>query len=360
MNIIIRIGFVLLALCSATTANAELLVAGNIVGRHIFGLATDVNNDPLMVAGKPLIYHSINFENTLIREYSSFAIDGFGDTLGGLYVTRYDTDSKRFVDTDSFALAGVEGLNRPRGGITTTWGTVLFAESQQIDSADPEKFINDFKPFYKGKSEMVNPYNYGWVAEAIILDDTGKAKVIKNFSVGRVFASRLFMMPDGKALYLFDKDNAGILYLYVASDPNSLTDGTLYGVSLENGKVVYDELGKISALRMKFKLKQVSSFDKLYDRKPLADGKCQAGFTLANGVYGNECLKLNKRNAKYAGIFEPARMLAMKRNGRPLTVFSNVVFSKDKSQVTLTSKDGTSASHHLGHVEDMSSTFVIN
>lgn len=359
MKIIIRSIFVLLALFSMFTANAELLVAGKVVGRHILGLANDVNGDPLMVDEKPIINDTFMFNKTLIRQENLFAISGFGNSLGSLYVTRYDTDLKRYVDTSAVELASVNGLNRPRGGIATAWTTVLFAESQQIDSTEPKKFVDEFRPFYKGKAELVNPYNYGWVAEAVILDDAGDAKVIKNYSVGRVFASQLFMMPDGKSLYLFDKDNAGLLYLYVASEANSLADGVLYGVSIENGKPVYDELGHSSALRMKFRMKQVKNFKKLFDKKPLADGKCPRGFELTEGVFGKECIKLNKRNRKYFGLFEPARMLAIKRKGRQLSRFSDITFNKDNTGITLIGKDGNSVSYSLGKNKGMGSTFII-
>ena len=80
---------------------------------------------------------------------------------------------------------------------------------------------------------------------------------------------------------------------------------------------------------------------------------------MASSVYGNECLKLINKNARYAGLFEPARMLAVQRNGQPLTLFSKVEFSKDNDRVILTGKDGTSASYSIGNSEDMSSRFII-
>jgi hypothetical protein len=352
-----------LALCAALTANAQEidkqhLVSGSVVGRHIFGLATDVNGDPLLLSEKPLIFAATTFEQTLSVDDKAFVISGFGDTLGGLYLSRYNAQSKQYLDTVSFQLDGVDGLSRPRGGQATAWNTVLFAEAQLIDAAKAQGFIDGFKAFYKGKAEMVKPYHYGWVAEAVVLDKQGKAKLIKNYAVGRVFASQLMMMPDGKTLYLFDRENAGILYLFVAEKANSLTKGTLYGISLDNGKPVYDLLGHQSALKLKFKLKKIG-FNKLFASAAKEGDGCPAKFVHINTLYGEECLKVKKRNRKYAGLFEPVRTLAIRRQGRPLSKFTKVEYEQDNNQLVLTREGGVSQTYGLGQGVDIDSKYII-
>jgi hypothetical protein len=363
MKTAIKYSFLILALSCGITfhaqeVDAQELVSGSVIGRHIFGLATDVNGDPLLVGEKPLIFNASDFEQSLTIDDKTFVISGFGDTLGGLYLTRYDATSKQYLDTTSFELAGIDGLSGPRGGQATTWNTVLFGEAKLVDAAKPQGFIDGFKAFYKGKSEMVKPYHYGWVAEAVVLDKQGKAKLIKNYAVGRVFASQLMVMPDGKTLYLFDRDNAGILYLYVAEEPNSLTKGTLYGISLQGGKLVYDVLGHQSALKIKFKLKKIG-FSKVFNVAAKNDDGCPAKFVHVNTIYGEECLKLKKRNRKYAGLFEPVRMLAIKRKGSPLTKFASVEFGQHKNQVVLTMEGGSSRTYELGKGVDIDSKYII-
>jgi hypothetical protein len=358
MNTVIKYCFFLLALSCAVTVDAQELVSGSVIGRHIFGLATDVNGDPLLVGEKPLIFASSNFDQTLSLVDKTFVISGFGATLGGLYLTRYNAKSKSYADTVSFELAKVDGLSRPRGGEATAWNSVLFGEAQLVDGANPQDFIDAFKAFYKGKAEMVEPYNYGWIAEAVILDEQGSAKIIKNYAVGRVFASQLFMMPDNKTLYLFDKENAGILYLYIAEVANSLTKGALYGISLEDGKVAYDLLGYSSALKIKFKLKKIA-FKKLFETAPVDGGGCPAKFAHVNTLYGEECLKVKKRNSKYAGLFDPVRMLAIQRKGRPLTKFAKVEFRQNKNEVVLTKEGGLSVTYGLGQSADLDSQYII-
>ena len=349
----------LFALINTTSIIADELVTGSVVGRNIFGLANDVNGDPLMTAERPLIFETDAFNKKIASiDGKSFFVSGFGDILGGLYLSIFDDETKHYLDTSSFDLSSVGGLGRPRGGVTTSWGSVLFSEAALVDGADAAPFIDVFKSYYKGKADMVKPYNYGWVAEAILLDNKGAAKLIKNYSIGRLFASRLYMMPDGKSLYLFDAENTGQLYFYVAKVAESLTDGTLYGVSFVNEKAEYDSLGSTSALKMKFKLKKIS-FDKLFDTSELKEGSCASGFNHVVTIYGEECLKQKKKNRKYTGLFEPVRTLAISRQTHPQVKLTDVKYNQDNNQLELTSADGASMKFSLGHNGKLGSRYVI-
>lgn len=349
----------LLVLVNTSSIIAEELVTGSVVGRNIFGLANDVNGAPLMIAEMPLIFETEAFNKKISAvDGKSFFVSGFGDDIGGLYLSIFDDDKKHYLDTSAFNLSSVEGLIRPRGGVTTSWGSVLFSEAGLVDGAEPASFIDVFKAYYKGKADLVKPYNYGWVAEAILLDNKGTAKLIKNYSIGRLFASQLYMMPDGKSLYLFDAENTGQLYFYVAKVPESLTDGTLYGVSLVNGKAIYDSLGSTSALKMKFKLKKIN-FDKLFDKSPLKDGSCASGFNHIVTIYGEECLKQKTKNKRYTGLFEPVRTLAIKRNTHPQVKLMSVKYNQDNNQLELSSADNSSMKFSLGHNDKLGSRYVI-
>ena len=343
MKKIFRVSFAFFLVANILTVEANELRSGGVIGRHIFGLATDVKNDPLLINEVPLIYEAVEFSKKLSFEHMNFVVSGFGKSVGGLYLTRYDDQLKQYIDTESFDLASVDGLSRPRGGVETPWNSVIFGETQLVDASKPTSFVNDFKVFFKGKDKLVDPFKYGWIAEAILLKGTDgdtKSKVIKDYAVGRVFAGQQFLMPDGKSLYLFDQDNAGMLYLYIAEKANSFTKGALYGISLESGKPVYELLGESSALKIKFKLKKIA-FKDLFDQKPLAGGKCPAKYVQINSIYGEECLKVKKRNRKYAGLLDPIRMMPILRKGKAATRFTKVEF-QDKQRVALTLDDGKS------------------
>lgn len=349
----------LFALINTTSIIADELVTGSVVGKNIFGLANDVNGDPLMIDGMPLIFETNTFNKKISSvDGKSFFVSGFGDVLGGLYLSIFDDETKHYIDTSSFNLSMVGGLSNPRGGVSVSWGSVLFSEAVLVDGADSASFIDVFKSYYKGKADMVKPYNYGWVAEAILLDNKGGAKLIKNYSIGRLFASQLYLMPDGRSLYLFDAENTGQLYFYVAAVAESLTDGTLYGVNFVNGKADYALLGSTSALKMKFKLKKIS-FGKLFDTSPLKDGRCASGFNQIVTVYGEECLKQKKKNRKYTGLFEPVRTLAMKSKNHSRVKLTDIKYDQENNRLELTTEDGSSMKFSLGHNGKLNSRYVI-
>jgi hypothetical protein len=340
------------------SVHAQDLQPGSVVGRHIFGLAHDVNGDPLLIDEKPLIFAASNFAQTVSYDDRPFTITGLGETPGGLFITRYDGRAQRYIDTASLDATAVDGLDSPSGGVVTPWHSVLFSETGFVDGARPQQFVEKFKPYFKGKADLVKPYNYGWTAEAVLLDREGRAKIIKDYALGRVSASQIFMMPDGKTVYLFDGDDSGILYLFVSDKVNSLTSGALYGVSFENNKVVYDTLGKTSSLKVRFRLDRIK-FDDLFDRVTVKDAACPQEFTHVNTVYGDECLRVKPRNRKYIGLFEPVRTLAIQRQGQPLTKFTNVEIDESGRHIRLTRGDGTYSSFNFEQGASLGSEYVI-
>ena len=119
--------------------------------------------------------------------------------------------------------------------------SILLSENHIIDAANPKEFTDTFRPYFKGKSSLVNPYKYGWVSEIIVLDAKGEAKAIKSFSLGRLFANQVLLMPDGKTVYLLDK--LGNLYVFIAEQANSLAKGKLYAVINRKGNIDYELFG---------------------------------------------------------------------------------------------------------------------
>ncbi len=339
-------------------AMSQELSPGDVVGRHIFGLARDVNNDPLLIDESPLIYRQKNLEKRVSIDNVEFAISGFGETIGSLYLTRIPPDYNTFVDTEALELALIEGVTHPRGAIRTPWNTILLSESKSVDARKPAEFINEYKSFYKGQSNMVLPYNYGWLVETIVLDKYGSSKAIKNYGAGRVFASEIYMMPDGKSYYLFDKDNAGILYLFIADEINSMSSGTLYGVTIEGGIIRYVKLGSESALKIKFKLKKIQ-FDKLFDKVKPVNGDCQKSFIHINTIYGNECLKVKTKNKRYVGLLEPIRMMAIKQHGQPVITIKQVSLSQDNQKMTLTLLNGKILEYKLGENINLETKYAL-
>ncbi len=286
------------------------LTSGTIIGRHIFGLARDYQNDPVIIDGRPLIYESQTSDTKLAVEDKAFTLSLFNHSIGSIFLTLHNEMQDGLVDTAAVELASVSGITHPDAVTQTPWNTILFSESRNIDAAAPDEFVDTFKSFFKNKADLVNPYNYGWVNEAVILDAKGQVKVIKNYAVGRVFADELVLMPDQKTLYMLDANHSGNLYVFVSEEAGSFTKGTLFAGQLLNSQMQWQKLGANSSLRVKFKLKK-AAYAAFLSNAEVTESVCPAGYKLTQSAYGTECLKVVKKNRRYVGLFEPARTAAM-------------------------------------------------
>jgi len=331
---------------------------GEVVGRHIHGLATDYQGDPVLVEDRPLIYDKSNFDELISVDEKDFLISGFNHQIGGVYVTQVDSKENKTLDTSALDLASIGGLSYPTAGIKTDWNSILLSESHLINAREPESFIKAYQPYFKEKSSLVKPYNYGWISEVILLDAKGQAKAIKNYALGRLFATEVMMMPDGKTFYMLDSQHSGNLYLFIAEQKNSLAKGTLYAVSRQNNKVSYAQLGKVSALKAKFKLKKLT-FDSIFETANPANHSCPVTFKYIESIYGEECLKIKSKNKKYAGLFEPIRMMAMMGTARFSSEISTMKFDADKKQVMFERDGQTEMTFSVGQDTKFDSQYIL-
>ncbi|MDH3326488.1 MAG: hypothetical protein OEM38_07215 [Gammaproteobacteria bacterium] len=343
---IISNNFLLLLLTCSITVDAQELVSGSVIGRHIFGLATDYQGDPVLIKDSPAIYKRSLFDEKISIENHSIMVSVLNesnknnDSIAGVYITQLEPKTNRPLDTVALDLSTIGGLSSPGGFTRTKWNSILVTESGIFNSVHPSEFIDIFKPYYKGKSKLVNPYNYGWVSEIIALSSQGqgKAKAIKNYAVGRLFANQVILMPDGKTIYLLDK--IGNLYLFISEQANSLVKGELYVINRQQGQIKHTSLGKTSALKVKFKLKKIT-FDSLFQAsKPINQG-CSKKFKYIKTIYGEECLKLKPRNKKYTAVFEPIRSMALQGISSFTTENSRMEFNAENNQLIIEHTDKT-------------------
>jgi len=330
---------------------------GEIIGRNIYGLAMDFQNDPVMLNTKPLIYKDVSFSESINLEEKRFTVSSFKNTIGNVYLTRYREDNLTPLDTYSVDLSTVSGLASPGMAIPTPWNSLLIAEKFTYNSKDTESFIEEFKPYYKNNSDQINHYNYGYVVEFILLNDQGDSKLIKNYAAGRVSPSSIALMPDNRTLYIHDNQQSGHLYVFVSDTENSFTKGSLYALSKNNSSLQSVKLGESSALKMKFRLKK-ASFDNIFNYQAPSSGNCQNGLQLVTTVYGDECLSIKKRYINEAGLLEPIRVAAL--NGvKPVGKGINEMrFDNDNNTLELVS-ESQSARYLLGRNEQLNSDYII-
>ena len=330
---------------------------GDVIGRHIYGLARDFQGDPLLINNDPLIYKNSSYDQTIEVDGSSFLVSLFDDVIGSIYVSEIDIKNKTLIDTASLSLEKINGISRPSSAFKSPWNSIIFSENQSINYSNKSQFVKDFELFFKNKSEMVKPYNYGWVSEIIVLDKSGKSKVIKNYAMGRLAASHIVSMPDNKTYYILDADHSGNLYVFISSDMGSLAKGNLYSVSQKNGDLQYNLLGKTPALKMKFKLKK-SKFNVFFDSVSPQHNKCNRPYKYINTVYGEECLRIKPKNKKYIGQFEPIRMVALSSGNLMSKDVINISFDLKNNQLVMTAKNKTTKGFSLVKNAKMKSNYI--
>lgn len=357
-KIVVVCGYCLLSMFIWHSTEVLALEGGSIVGRHIFGLANDVNGDPLLIQNDPLIYTSGHADHRINVEKSSFMISLFDHPIGSIYVSEFDSKGEQVVDTFALDASSVGGVSAPNGGVITSWNSVLYSEQASIDTAKPNEFVDEFSAYFKNDRAKVKPYDYGWLSEVILLNDKGDAKIIKNYAVGRVAASSIALMPDEKTLYLLDAKKSGNLYLFISEEAKSLSKGTLYQVQQQGNDIIYNKLFSTSALKAKFKLNKITFDDIFQSAKPVED-HCETGFKFIDTAFGKECLKLKSKNRNYSGVFEPIRTVALKGGMNFVTEGANLELDP-KTNNLLLSKDGkTIKTLVLGENSEMNSAYIL-
>jgi hypothetical protein len=103
---------------------------------------------------------------------------------------------------------------------------------------------------------------------------------------------------------------------------------------------------------MKFKLKH-AKFNKIFKTLPIKDGKCPAGFATVQG----QCIKIQSKYRRYAGLFEPSLVLQIKLDGKTPNRFTSIRFNEDN--IVLTTQDGASHQFGLAANEKIGSQYVM-
>lgn len=347
----------LIAFSFCTFANEFERDVGDIIGRNIYGLAIDFQNDPVMLNSKPLIYKEKSFSETIKLEEKKYTVSGFKNTVGNIYLTRYSVDNQTPLDTYAVDLSTVSGLVNPGMAISTPWNSLLITEEFAGDTRASSSFVEEFRPYYKNKTDLINIYNYGYVVEFILLSENGESKLIKNYAVGRVSPSSIALMPDNKTLYIHDNHKSGNLYVFVSNAENSFTKGALFALNFNNNSIQPVKLGESSALKMKFRLKK-ASFDTIFNFQNPESGECSEELTLIKTIYGDECIAIKKRYLNEAGLLEPIRVAAL-NDVKPLSKnIDRIRFDTSSNRLIVESSAG-SKSYNFVRNEELNSDYII-
>jgi len=125
-------------------------------------------------------------------------------------------------------------------GSMCPWGTPLTSEEWIVRSAvdtttdpswnDPANTSTDGIEAMTAP-DFPNPYRYGYIAE--VTDPTAAEPiVVKHYTIGRYEHENSVVMPDRKTVYSSQDDTGGVLFKFIADNPEDLSSGTLYGAKL--------------------------------------------------------------------------------------------------------------------------------
>lgn len=125
-------------------------------------------------------------------------------------------------------------------GSMSPWGTPLTSEEWIVRSAvdtttdpswnDPADTSTDGIEAMTAP-DFPNPYRYGYTAE-ITNPTAAEPGVVKHYTIGRYEHENSVVMPDRRTVYSSQDDTGGVLFKFIADNPEDLSSGTLYGAKL--------------------------------------------------------------------------------------------------------------------------------
>ncbi|MGO2291729.1 MAG: alkaline phosphatase PhoX [Pseudoalteromonas sp.] len=135
---------------------------------------------------------------------------------------------------------GVKGTAANCFGSVSPWGTPLTSEEWIVNSTvdsttnaswnDPADTATDGIEALTAP-DFPNPYRYGYTAE-IKNPTTDTPDVVKHFTIGRYEHENSVVMPDRRTVYSSQDDTGGVMFKFIADQPEDLSAGTLYGAKL--------------------------------------------------------------------------------------------------------------------------------
>lgn len=135
---------------------------------------------------------------------------------------------------------GVKGTAANCFGSVSPWGTPLTSEEwivrSSVDSTTDASWNDPANTSTDGMEALLapdfpNPYRYGYIAE-IQNPMTDTPDVVKHFTIGRYEHENSVVMPDKRTVYSSQDDTGGVMFKFIADQPEDLSAGTLYGAKL--------------------------------------------------------------------------------------------------------------------------------
>lgn len=319
-----------------------LAKSGERIGDGIYGALFDKKGNMIVEkGGKPVISHKTDFSSLLPVNDKLFMVSHFETQPAAMYLTEIAQTKEGMlnaVNTRSIDFSSVNGLWTPCAGVVTPWNTHLGSEEYEPDAArinvrgaftrdyslklekdKPYKKYKNMARYVNGKMYQLNPYDYGWTPEIIVLNEKGDTKVIKHYAMGRFSHELAYVMPDQKTVYLSDDGNNVGLFMFIADNAGDLSSGSLYAAkwlqrskrNAGRGDIQWINLGHSTNFEVRMALKKKIKFNDIFERSTKPEAP-KAGFVSVNTTNGQEYLKIKPGMEKIASRLETRRYAALK------------------------------------------------
>jgi len=314
-----------------------ILRSGDQFASGVFGQLLDIDGNPILKDGAPVISQAMDYTSILPRGDKIFMVTHFENTPSALYVTEVRQDEVTGdltpVDTKPISFAQYGGVVETCAGVTTPWSSHLGSEewdpnAKAYDPATGSIGDDDYAEAilsYLGPNGVLTdttPYNYGWTPE-VFVDDEGNATGVVHYAMGRFAHELAYVMPDQRTVYMTDDETNGAVFLFIADKAADLSQGTLYALKwlqtddqgVGSADLAWVKLGHNSDAEIRQKIGGGVTFGDLFEEDAAGsaskDGVCSAGFTSINTAVGHECLRFKPGMEQAAAFLESRRAAAL-------------------------------------------------
>jgi len=338
---------------TATPRYIPLMRVGETVGTGRFGQLYDRRGAPIAdpaAPGSPRVCAANDFNALLPAHDALFLMSHFECQPGAIYVTELNQDAANHhlapLWTKPVDLADVRGGSLHCAGDITPWGSLLSSEEYEPDARSPGA-ADGMAAYLEGGAASVNPYDYGWLPEVTLLNNSGASEVQKRLAMGRFSHELGLVMPDARTVYLSDDGTNGGLFLFVADAEGDLSSGDLYAARWEQTRAGSGGLGAADltwvplghAREDEIALSTGGAgvgFADLFDAAEPEAGACPQGYASINaGPVGQECLRVRDGMQLAASRLETRRYAALQGATTELMKSEGLAWDVDRRRVYL-------------------------
>ncbi|MCX6048688.1 MAG: DUF839 domain-containing protein [Chloroflexi bacterium] len=172
--------------------------------------------------------------------------------VGRIYIKQATDGKWSVIEGDTVDFSAVNGTWNNCNASVTPWNTAMTSEEYPADVED--EWTGGWLPVVDAMKQHLgkdaNPYDYGYNVELIPAggeDDQLGTIAQKRYAMGRFSKEMALVMPDSQTVYFGDDGTDRVLYKFVATTAEDLSEGTLYAAKLTQDKdtlnVKWIELG---------------------------------------------------------------------------------------------------------------------